>query len=109
MARQQLQNNYIAYIAAKLFHSLQSRRHRHYIPGSATVAFCEYGGTQNRPEHNEKPVNMPPMDLRAIGGILPCSTPAQKHDSMPPFCKIAIHASTEKATMFGQIAECCWS
>ncbi|HBH08212.1 MAG TPA: hypothetical protein DDX40_02265 [Rikenellaceae bacterium] len=74
--------------------------------GSATTAFCEYGGTQNRPKHNEKPEDMPPMDLGTIGGILPCSILAQKHDRMPTFCKIAIHASAEKATMFGQVAEC---
>ena len=27
----------------------------------ASSAFCEYGGTQTRPEYDERPVDMPPM------------------------------------------------
>ena len=32
------------------------------IYGSATIAFCEYGGTQNRSGYDVKPLDMPPMD-----------------------------------------------
>lgn len=40
----------------------------------ASSAFCEYGGTQTRPEYDERPVDMPPMVSVSIGGIRPCLT-----------------------------------
>ena len=70
MTRKQLQNNHIATPC----HRLQSRRRWHYVYESVAASFCEYGGTQNRPEYDEKPMDMPPMDPGTLGGILPYST-----------------------------------
>ena len=64
----------------------------------ATPAFCEYGGTQTRPEHGEKPVDMPTMVSEGIVGIQLRLSMAWRHDRMPPFRKTATHASFEKAT-----------
>ena len=43
---------------------------------SKPPAFCEYGGTQTRPEYDVKPVDMPPMGYGTVGGIRPCLTQA---------------------------------
>ena len=51
-------------------------------------AFCEYGGTQTRPEYSEMHVNMPPMVSVSVGGIRPGLTVAWKHNRMPLLCKI---------------------
>ena len=71
MARKQLQNNHIAAIP---FHHLQSRYRWHYfawtnIYGTTAAEFSEYGGTQNRPEYDVMPVDMPPMVSSSIVGI----------------------------------------
>ena len=39
------------------------------INESAASAFCEYGGTQTHPDNDMKPVDMPPMLPKTIGGI----------------------------------------
>lgn len=79
----------------------------------ASPTFCEYGGTQTNPENDGRPVDMPPMVSASIGGIRPCLTMVLKYDSMPLFCKMAIHTSFEKVTMFGRppdkAARCCVS
>ena len=72
MARKQLQNNHIVPIP---FHPLPLALFEWTnIYGAATVGFCEYGGTQNRLEYDEKPADMPPMVFRSIVGIRPCHT-----------------------------------
>ena len=50
------------------------------------------------PEHGEKPVDMPTMVYGGIVGIQLCPTMAWRYDCMPPFRKMAIHKSFEKAT-----------
>ena len=42
------------------------------IYGAAIAELCEYGGTQNRPEHDVMPMDMPPMVPGSIVGIRPC-------------------------------------
>ena len=42
----------------------------------AASAFCEYGGIQNRPEYDVKPVDMLPVVLGSIGSIRPHLTQA---------------------------------
>ena len=56
--------------------SSQSGRRRTIIYELATPAFCEYGGIQNRPEYDVKPVDMLPVVLGSIGSIRPHLTQA---------------------------------
>ena len=55
----------------------------------ASLAFCEYCGTQTRIEYDERPVDMPPMVFVSVGGTRPGFTVVWKHNSLPPFCKMA--------------------